>query len=475
MFSTHWRKRFIVYTLLVLFFLQMVLMTPPLATAQSFPIPPIWRGIVGSSFTQAEQTSIQQMNVNNPYPMVERVYYSWNTTVGGNWNDSEVTTYANLGYKIMVVLRYVPPTGDVGNMTAWVSWVKQAVQHYAAMTNVNWIQITNEANANLTSDSDGYYADAQQALIQGVIAAHQVKVQNNLNVGIGFNYYYGMGTSSDQSFWTSLGANGGSAFVQALDWVGIDAYPGTYTTEPNGAYAAMHDALIYMRNTCLPEANIGNTVPLYVTETGFSVLGKSESTQADHMDAFWNAVWDLHSTVNVQMFIWFNQVDRSYWSLNPGDHMGFTDTNYVPRIAWYDYQNLLGIPELENNLALNTPTTASSQQSGNNANMATDGSSATRWAASSGTDPQWLEVNLGSAQTINDVQILWQWRDVQYNYVLQTSLDGTNWTTIVDNSNNQDLWMLQNDAFAPTSAQYVRIVVSSGYQGWVSISEFRVY
>ncbi len=466
------QKRFFVTMTALMLLISQVIFPMHAKAAQ---VPSVWRGIVAANFTQAEQTSVEQMNVNNSYPMVERVYYSWDNHINGNWEDSKVTTYANLGYKIMVVLRYVPPTGDNGNIAAWVQWVQEAVKHYATLNNVNWIQVTNEANANLTSDSDGYYTNAEQALVQGIIAAHQVKVENGFNVGIGFNYYYGMGTQSDQAFWTSLGADGGPNFVQSLDWVGIDAYPGTYTLEPNGAYSAMHDALVYMRDTCLPEANIGNSVPLFVTETGFSVLGKSESTQADHMDAFWNAVWDLHRTLNIRMFIWFNQVDRSYWSLNPGDHMGLTDINYVPRIAWYDYQHLLGVPELTGNLALNMPTTASTQQSGHDANLATDGSGGTRWAASSGSDPQWLEVDLGSVQQINDAQIVWQWRNVQYNYVIETSTDGVNWHVVVDKSNNQDLWMIQNDAFASTLARYVRITVYSGYQGWVSIREFRVY
>jgi hypothetical protein len=81
------------------------------------------------------------------------------------------------------------------------------------------------------------------------------------------------------------------------------------------------------------------------------------------------------------------------------------------------------------NLALNQPTTASSiENAGTPAAAATDGNAGTRWS-SQFSDPQWLQVDLGSAQSICQVVIQWETASAKA-YQIQTSNDGTNWTSI---------------------------------------------
>jgi hypothetical protein len=81
------------------------------------------------------------------------------------------------------------------------------------------------------------------------------------------------------------------------------------------------------------------------------------------------------------------------------------------------------------NAALNQPTTASStENAGTPAADATDGNPGTRWS-SAFTDPQWLDVDLGSAKTICQVGLDWE---TAYGtaFQVQVSNDNTNWTTI---------------------------------------------
>jgi hypothetical protein len=80
-------------------------------------------------------------------------------------------------------------------------------------------------------------------------------------------------------------------------------------------------------------------------------------------------------------------------------------------------------------IALNKTATASSQENGSfPAPNAVDGNLGTRWS-SQFSDPQWLEVDLGSTQSICAVNLNWE---TAYGkaFQLQTSNDGTNWTTI---------------------------------------------
>ena len=81
------------------------------------------------------------------------------------------------------------------------------------------------------------------------------------------------------------------------------------------------------------------------------------------------------------------------------------------------------------NLALNHPATASStENAGTPASAAVDGNLGTRWS-SAFSDPQWLQVDLGSTQSICQVTLNWE---TAYGkaFQIQTSPDATTWTSI---------------------------------------------
>src|SRR6201995_378559 len=81
------------------------------------------------------------------------------------------------------------------------------------------------------------------------------------------------------------------------------------------------------------------------------------------------------------------------------------------------------------NLALNKTATASSTESGAYpAADAVDGNPGPRWS-SAFSDPQWLEVDLGSSQSICGVPLNWE-AAYATAFQIQTSADGTNWTSI---------------------------------------------
>jgi hypothetical protein len=81
------------------------------------------------------------------------------------------------------------------------------------------------------------------------------------------------------------------------------------------------------------------------------------------------------------------------------------------------------------NLALNRPATASSLENASfPASNATDGNSGTRWS-SAFSDPQWLEVDLGSSQAICQVTLQWETAYAKA-FQIQVSADNSTWTTI---------------------------------------------
>lgn len=79
-------------------------------------------------------------------------------------------------------------------------------------------------------------------------------------------------------------------------------------------------------------------------------------------------------------------------------------------------------------LAGATATASSIEKAGLEASKAIDGNTGTRWS-SQFSDPQWLQIDLGSSKPIDHVTLNWE-TAFGADYQLQTSGDGANWTTI---------------------------------------------
>jgi hypothetical protein len=125
------------------------------------------------------------------------------------------------------------------------------------------------------------------------------------------------------------------------------------------------------------------------------------------------------------------------------------------------------------NIAIGKTTTASSSQvsPAQPANYATDGNFATRWA-SDWSDPQWIMVDLGSTQTITHIQLAW---DPAYgkSYVIETSTNGTTWTTIFSTTTGDGGF---DDMNVSGSGRYVRLTGTVRGTAWgYSLWEFGIY
>jgi beta-glucanase (GH16 family) len=123
-------------------------------------------------------------------------------------------------------------------------------------------------------------------------------------------------------------------------------------------------------------------------------------------------------------------------------------------------------------LSLGRPTTASSAESeAFLATAATDGDPGTRWS-SGFSDPQWIQVDLGSTQAISQVRLSWETAYVKA-FAIQTSTDGTSWTNAYRTTTGAGGDQTVN---VSAHARYVRVngtqrVTQWGYSLW----EFQVF
>src|SRR5882724_2685560 len=72
-------------------------------------------------------------------------------------------------------------------------------------------------------------------------------------------------------------------------------------------------------------------------------------------------------------------------------------------------------------------TASSTEAAGTPAAAALDGNTGTRWS-SAFSDPQWLQVDLGSTAAISQVVLNWQ-NSYAVAFQIQVSDNGTSWTT----------------------------------------------
>jgi fibronectin type 3 domain-containing protein len=123
-------------------------------------------------------------------------------------------------------------------------------------------------------------------------------------------------------------------------------------------------------------------------------------------------------------------------------------------------------------LSQGQPATASSVQgAGYAASNAVDGNLGTRWSSAS-SDPQWLQVDLGATHTINQVVLNWE-NAYAKAFQIQTSTDGTTWTTIY--STTTGTGGVQTIPVSG-SGRYVRMYGTQRGTGYgYSLWEFQVY
>jgi hypothetical protein len=124
------------------------------------------------------------------------------------------------------------------------------------------------------------------------------------------------------------------------------------------------------------------------------------------------------------------------------------------------------------NAALNKPATASTtENAGTPASAAVDGNTTTRWS-SAFSDPQWLQVDLGTTQSICQVAIQWETASAKA-YQIQTSNDATNWTSIYSTTTGPGGTETLN---ITGSGRYIRMygTVRNTQYGY-SIWEFQVF
>src|SRR4051794_37955582 len=231
---------------------------------------------------------------------------------------TRIDAYAAQGFQSEVQVRYHPPDGSEG-APGWESFVRAAVDALATRRDASGrpsvvaMSITNEANFPLSPNtSDGAYAGVLDALVNGIVAARdEADRVARPDLALGFTIMWRWNPESDQRFWEDLGSRATPAFRGALDYVGVQAYPGlVWPPAPIPGRRAgdeIAEALTLERDCYMPKAGLGSAVDLWITENGYATnLGRTESQQVADLSSTLDAVHGLSGTLGVTDYRYFN-------------------------------------------------------------------------------------------------------------------------------------------------------------------------
>lgn len=175
---------------------------------------------------------------------------------------------------------------------------------------------------------------------------------------------------------------------------------------------------------------------------------------------------------------------QTYTTFDMGTYGSFTGLHTIRIVFsnggvnfnWWQTSGGTALPPVAGpgtNLALNKTVTASSTDGVNLAPRVNDGNTPTRWASVTGSDNQWIQVDLGSSQTVRRVTLRWEFAYGQ-SYKIQTSTNGTTWTDRFTTTTGNG--GIDKITFTAATARYVRMQgVLRGTPHGYSLYEMEVY
>jgi hypothetical protein len=289
-------------------------------------------------------------------PFVVRLYSAWTGDASaddvGGWLDRQMAGYTTAGLEVELVVRYKPAQADPGTApAAFADYVRGIARRYGSDSSFVSLQVTNEANLPGAPDaSDGAFAGAAEAVVKGVIAAKEESLQDGYRqLRIGFSWGYDERPEASTNFWATLGRLGGRRFVDAVDWVGLDSYPGTWVPQiprsnlaPGLAARGVKESVRSLRDCLMPLAGLGNATAIHIAENGFPTgAGRSEETQSRVLAAMVRSVDAIRATYGVTDYRWFDLRDSSSADPSIESQYGITRDDYSPKAAFATYRDLI--------------------------------------------------------------------------------------------------------------------------------------
>lgn len=221
----------------------------------------------------------------------------------------------------------------------WTDFIQATLQQYGP--ELATLQITEEANSN-GPGGDGITPNVRAALVAGVLAAKAEVQCLGLSVGIGFSATINFNPADD--FWPDLKRIGGQPFVEALDYVALDFFPGVFAPLPPTVTLAdaVRVVLHQFRHVNLPAAGIPATLPICIGENGWPTSPtRSYEQQALALETIIRTIYTNRQEFNISGYELFDLRDADSSQDDIFYQFGLLRDDYSPKPAYAIFRTLV--------------------------------------------------------------------------------------------------------------------------------------
>lgn len=263
-----------------------------------------------------------------------------------------------------------------------------------------------------------------------------------------------------------------------VDWLNIMAYDGG---EPHANYDWSINSLNFWLNRGLPASKAVLGVPFYARPGESFTYAQAVAANRDNANRDCATVNGVYGCYNGQptirrktQYLLTHAAGIMYWEMSQ-------DTKDSTSLVSTIYDTVMGNsgptatptpnPNGTNIARGRNATASSTEASSYGASLAVDGNTSTRWS-SAWSNPQWLQVDLGSSYALNRVILNWE-AAYASGYQVQVSNDANNWQTIYSTSNSDGG---SDNVSLSGTGRYLRIYTTAKATEWgVSLFELEAY
>lgn len=244
--------------------------------------------------------------------------------------------YVTENCKLDIAICYRPEVYDKAD---WIHYIHSIIHRY--QNDLVKIQITEEPNnPDAAAGGDGSSPNIKQAIIDGVIAAKKAIIKLGLDIQVGFNAVISF--NPNDTFFNDLTALSNSDFINALDYVGLDFYPGVFRPLP--PELSLKDAVVavltHFRNNNLAAAQVPEHLPMHITENGFPTNEtRAETEQAKAVEEIITTIYKKRQELNITHYAFFDLRDAD--NLLLGYNFGLLHDDYSPKPAFEVFRDLI--------------------------------------------------------------------------------------------------------------------------------------
>ena len=226
-----------------------------------------------------------------------------------------------------------------GNPEAWTRYVRNAVRRYGPW--LASLQIGEEPNLYQYPGDGRFFPQIVPNLVAGVLAAKEEasKLGHGIQVGVNSVPCF----DPNDRFWKAFASAVTPAFLEALDYVALDFFPGVFRPLAAVELApAVKGVITHFRSVTLEAAGIPKSLPIHIGENGWPTApDRSYERQSEVIETVVRTIVGLSGELNITQYEHFALRDAD--SSNPDffHQFGLLRDDYTPKPAFEAYRRLI--------------------------------------------------------------------------------------------------------------------------------------